>query len=640
MAGRILKEDIESLRAQADIVAVVGDHTTLKRAGRSFKGLCPFHTERTPSFTVSPEGNVYHCFGCGASGDLYDFLMRIEGFDFPEAVEALARRTGFTLRYEELSARDRRAIGERSRLVAVTSAAAAWFAEQLYAEEGQSARDYLRSRGFGRPEAARFTLGFAPNRWEALSRALTAAGIPPEDLIATGLAVRTDRGGLRDRFRGRLMFPVHDPGGDVVGFGGRVLDALDYGDFDPPKYLNSPETPLYKKMRVLYGVPQARADIVRDGQVLVCEGYTDVMALHQAGFGNAVATCGTAVTVEHLTMIARYAPRVVLAFDGDDAGVKAAERAWEAAREVAAAGSAGSAGSGGSGGSGGGGGARRADRGAGLDVRVLVLPDGSDPADLVAEVGAEGMRSAVTAATPVVPFVVRHRLAAADLSSESGRIAALREALEVLGREPDPDLRREWARTEVAAGIGVAYDFVAQSAARLGVALDRHQGVATSVRGPRSEAAPHQAPRRQRARQERAVLRVALQAPELLPDEWFELTDDDLTHPTARAVFATLQAAGGAGVELGVVLDVAEDDELRATIRAIALEEEEGPVDAEVAAWRVRTLLADRLRSQEQALRERLHTLHHATDRDQMLSVQRELLALERRRRSLTGVGD
>jgi DNA primase catalytic core len=416
VAGRILKDDIETLRRQADIVAVVGDYTSLKRAGGSFKGLCPFHTERTPSFTVKQGDNVFHCFGCDASGDLYDFLMRIEGLAFPEAVEALARRTGFSLRYEELSARDREAIGERSRLVGVMGAAQRFFTTTLLGADGEVARTYLKERGFGREDVDRFDLGFAPNRWEDLSRALTAEGYRPDDLVTTGLAVRNPRGGLRDRFRGRLIFPVHDPGGDVIGFGGRILPALDYGDFDPPKYLNSPETPLYKKTRVLYGVKQARPDIVRAEQVLVCEGYTDVMALHQAGFGNAVATCGTAVGLEHLRLVSRYAQRVILAFDADEAGVKAAERAWEAARSLAGAGEGGAA----------------------LELRVLVLPDGRDPADLVREVGAEGLQRAVSDATPVVPFVIRHRLATADLGSEAGRTAALRDVLEIVGREPDP----------------------------------------------------------------------------------------------------------------------------------------------------------------------------------------------------------
>ncbi len=625
MAGRILKDDIEALRRQADIVTVVGDYTTLKRAGRSFKGLCPFHTERTPSFTVTPDGNFYHCFGCDASGDIYDFLMRIEGLEFPEAVEALARRTGFSLRYEELTARERRAIGERSRLVDATRAASEYFQATLYTDIGEVARDYLKARGFGAEDAKRFELGFAPNEWDAMSRTLVAEGLKPEDLITVGVSVRNDRGGLRDRFMGRLIFPVHDPGGDVVGFGGRILDDLDYGDFDPPKYLNSPETPLYKKTRVLYGVPQARADMVRAEQVLICEGYTDVMALHQAGLGNAVATCGTAVGTEHLRMVSRYAERIVLAFDGDAAGVKAAERAWDAARELTAAG------------------------GGSLDLRVLVLPETQDPADLVRELGTEGMREAVDSATPVVPFVVRHRVEDADLASEAGRTAALRAALEIVGREPDPDLRREWARTEVADRLGVPYDFVTSTARRMGLELDRHEGVAVSTGFRREVEAAPTADRMVVAR-ERAALRVALQRPELLPSRWEELEAADLQHPKARAVFEAIAAAGGPGVELAAVLDHAPDDELRSVIRRLALEDDpeipatdggsEGARTSNdlaplVAAERVHRLLAARIEVQERRLRERLGQLHHVADAEELRAVQRELQELQRRRREL-----
>ncbi len=630
MAGRIVKDDIETLRRQADIVVVVGDYTTLKRAGRSFKGLCPFHTEKTPSFTVTPDGNFYHCFGCDASGDIYDFLMRIEGLEFPEAVEALARRTGFPLRYEELSSRERQAIGERSRLVDATQAAQDFFARTLYTDTGKVARDYLKARGFGPEDAKRFELGFAPNEWEAMSRALTAEGVKAEDLIAVGVTVRNDRGGLRDRFRGRLMFPVHDPGGDVIGFGGRILDELDYGDFDPPKYLNSPETPLYKKTRVLYGLPQGRPDIVRAEQVLICEGYTDVMALHQAGFANAVATCGTAVGIEHLRMVSRYAQKVVLAFDGDEAGVKAAERAWDGARELSAAG------------------------GGSLDLRVLVLPDGVDPADLVRQVGADGLRQAVDVATPVVPFVIGHRLLDADLDSEAGRTAALRAALEVVGREPDPDLRREWARTEVADRIGVAYEWVAATARRMNIELDRHQGVAVGTTRAPDRRGRAGGVDRTVASRERGALRVALQRPELLPEEWFELEETDFQHPVARTIFVALRDAGGPGVALEAVLDEAADDDARGILRRLALEDDPGMPAPEaateakrreadvaplVAAERVRGLLAERIAAQERELRARLSELHHVADADQVREIQRELQLLQQRRRTLREPG-
>ncbi|MFO7960616.1 MAG: DNA primase [Nitriliruptoraceae bacterium] len=628
MAGRIVKDDIDALRAQADIVAVVGEYTTLKRAGRSFKGLCPFHTEKTPSFTVTPDGNFYNCFGCGVSGDLYDFLMRIEGLEFPEAVEALARRTGFQLRYEQMSARERRAVGERSRLVAATAAARDFLVAQLFADQGKVARDYLRARGFSRADAEAFEVGFAPNRFDAMSRALTADGIPEQDLIATGLVARNERGGLRDRFRGRLMFPIHDPGGDVIGFGGRILPDLDYGGFEPPKYLNSAETPLYKKTRVLYGIRQARSEIVRAEQVLVCEGYTDVMALHQAGVANAVATCGTAVGVEHLRMLARYAQRVVLAFDADAAGVKAAERAWEAARELSGEG-----------------------QGPRLDLRVLVLPDGTDPADLVGEVGAAGVRDALDAATPVVPFVLRHHLGDADLTSEAGRTAALRDALTVLGRETDPDLRREWARTEIAERIGYAYGFVTETATRLGVQLDAHEGVATG--GPEAGApSGDDAARRggagggrsltaARARLERAALRALLQHPDHLPGEAAELVEDDLSHPDARAVLRAVRAGGGAGAPLEAVLEAAEDDRIRGLLRALALEEDPETADpellGEVVAGRIRRLLVDRVDAETKALRDELARLSHTTEPERVRQLQRDLATLQQRRRTLLG---
>jgi DNA primase len=342
-----------------------------------------------------------------------------------------------------------------------------------------------------------------------------------------------------------------------------------------------------------------------------------VMALHQAGFSNAVATCGTAVGVEHLRMVSRYAQRVVLAFDGDAAGVKAAERAWEGVRALQTEGG-----------------------GVALDLRVLALPDGRDPADLVREVGAEGVRTAVDEATPVVPFVIRHHLASADLRSEAGRTAALHDVIEVLGREPDLDLRREWARTEIAAGVNVSYDFVVRSAARLGVELDAHEGVATTR--TRTRPAAGTTLDRARVKLERDVLRVVLQHPALLPEEWQELGEPDFTHPMAVAIHRAIGAGGGAGVPLAQVLAAAPDDELRGVLRALALEDDPDTADPEVApavaAGRVKRLLADRLATQELELREQLSRLNHLTDRDELTRLQRRLIDLQQRRRELTTV--
>lgn len=620
MAGRIRRDDIERLRVQADIVAVVSDHTQVRRAGSRMKGLCPFHSEKTPSFTVDPGQGFWHCFGCGEGGDVYDFLQRISGLTFTEAVEQLARRTGFTLHYENLTPGEKQRLGERSRMVELNQAALELFRGWLYSDEGEVARDYLKSRGFGRTDADRFQLGYAPNAWEALTRELRSRGYGTSELVKVGLAAQNERGGVRDRFRGRLIFPVFDAGGDPIGFGGRILPGLDYGDFEPPKYYNSPETDLYRKTRVLYGLSNARTDMAATGEVLICEGYTDVMALHQAGFGNAVATCGTAVGAEHFRVLSRYVNRVVLAFDSDAAGVKAAERAWEQAREVdrqtAGGGTAGTA-------------------GAAFTLRVLVLPDGADPAEYVQREGVEALRARVDDATPVVPFLLRSHLAMADLSTETGRADALRDAVTLLGEEPDLDLRRAYARTEVADVLGVSQEWVQQTASRMGVALDRHQGAAVPATVRRTDRGGIARVTRERASRERSVLRVALQHPDWLPDGWFELAEDDFQHPRARGVFRCLAEAGGAGVPLDAVLEVAGDDDERRLIRAIALEDPEAPDTEAGTHQQVGVLLADRVEAELAAVVAELGRVNPTTDPGRFRELNRRSFELEQQRRDL-----
>jgi DNA primase len=418
-----------------------------------------------------------------------------------------------------------------------------------------------------------------------------------------------------------VIFPIHDPGGDVIGFGGRILPGIDYGDFEPPKYLNSPETVLYRKSKVLYGVPQARSEIVARDQVLICEGYTDVIALHQAGFSNAVATCGTAVGVEHLRALARYTRHVVLAFDADRAGIQAAERAWDAVRELTDAGTT------------------------GLDLSVLPLPDGRDPADLVQDVGADGLREAVAGARPVVPFLIASRVGQADLSSEQGRVAALREALTVLGRESDPELRRGWARSEIARPLGLAYDLVVASAARQGIALDVVEGVASTraARPVRSERRPAGAPDPAvvDARLERSVLRVILQGPELLPPSVSDLDAAAFQHPSAAGVWRAIAAAGGPGCSTEAVLVAAEDDMVRDVVRGLMLEDDPASSEVEPELRRqaahdlVHRLLSRALIAREQELRERLASIDAAGDPVGLLALQRELQELGSRRRAL-----
>ncbi|MFN2556706.1 MAG: DNA primase [Nitriliruptorales bacterium] len=604
VAGRILQEDIEHLKRSADLADVISDHTRLQRAGSRLKGLCPFHQERTPSFTVDPDKGVYHCFGCGEGGDVFTFLQRAEGLTFTEAVEQLARRLGHELRYEQLSAGQRRALGERTRLVGACRAACEFFRHQLHGEAGASARQYVVRRGFDREEAARFLLGFAPLTSDALTRHLLTTGFGEREIEGAGLASRGAGGRLRDRFRGRLMFPILDASGDAIAFGGRVVPDLDYGEQDPPKYLNSPETALYRKRDTLYGMSWARPEIVRSGEVLVAEGYTDVMALHQGGFTNAVATCGTAVGAEHLRLLERYAERVVLAFDADEAGGKAAERAWELSQMH------------------------------GVDLRVLVLPKGSDPADVVHEGGAGAMRELVATSEPVVRFMLRRSITEHDHTPE-GRSAAVEAAAALLAQIDDIVLRDQYSRWVANDLVGVALGVVA-------LAVERAGGDLPAVTARRTEEPPA-VDRREasaRARLEREILRVTLQSPDVLPAQWAEVDEADFTHPRAREVFRLIKAVGGAGAEVTAVLEAAPDDELRALVRAIALEDCTIEPDKVHAAMLVGRLLLNRLERAITARKRQLERMNPVADPDAYRQRFEELIGLEARRRELRALAN
>ncbi len=598
MAGRILQEDIEQLKRRADLADVISDHTRLQRTGSRLKGLCPFHQERTPSFTVDPAKGVYHCFGCGEGGDVYSFLRRVEGLTFTEAVEQLARRLGYDLRYEQLSPGKRRALGERTRLVAACRVACEFFRSELLSEAGTSARQYLLQRGFGRDEAARFLLGFAPLTSDALTRHLLETGFGDREIEGAGLVSRGPGGRLRDRFRGRIMFPIVDPSGDVIAFGGRVVPGLDHGGQDPPKYLNSPETALYRKRDTLYGMFWARSEIVRSGEVLVAEGYTDVMALHQGGFTNAVATCGTAIGEEHMRLLERYAERVVLAFDADEAGGKAAERAWELSQKH------------------------------GVDLRVLVLPKGSDPADVIHEGGAAAMRELVAGAEPVVRFMLGRSVAEHDPSPE-GKAAAVEAAAPLLARIDDVVLRDQYSRWVANDLIGVALGVVA-------LAVERAGGELPAVTARRTEEMP--VDRREastRARLEREILRITLQHANVLPRQWAEVDEADFTHPRAREIFRTIKAAGGVGAELDAVLEAAPNEELRALVRAMALEDCTIEPDEVHAAMLVGRLLLNRVERTITGCKRQLERMNPVAEPDAYRQRFEELIAIEARRREL-----
>jgi DNA primase len=472
---RVKAEDIEELKSRLDIVEVISGYLSLKPAGAgSFKGLCPFHGEKTPSFNVRANPAFYHCFGCGVGGDVFKFVQEIESLSFSDAVTRLADGIGFQLRFEEGSGEQ----SQRARLLAANAAAADFYSAQLAGDEAQFARDFLVGRGFDAKAALQFGVGYAPKGWQNLLENLSGKGFTLDELEAAGLVTKSDRGGY-DRFRGRLVWPIRDSNSQVLGFGARKL----YDDDNGPKYLNTPETSVYRKSQVLYGLDLARKAIVSGREVVVVEGYTDVMACHLAGVQTAVATCGTAFGLEHIKLINRLLgdsgerpASVVFTFDPDAAGEKAALRVYGDTDKFRAL------------------------------TYVAVGPDGLDPADLRQKLGDAAVADMLSAKRPLFEFVIRHRIARFELTDIGARVAAARAAAPVLADIADPALRGGYTRQLA--------DWVTLEVSEV------EQLVAAAQSGSRAEAV---APLRTSAkveqvtggdRRERQLLEVLLQAPQ------------------------------------------------------------------------------------------------------------------------------
>ena len=437
MAGRIKADDVALVKERSSIEDVVREHVTLRSAGPgSMKGLCPFHDEKSPSFNIRPAVGAWHCFGCGEGGDVISFIQKIDHLTFAEAVERLAGKLGMELHYEEGGGRPREeGLGRRSRLIEAHRVAAEFYAAALVnLPEARAGRDFLRERGFDRAAAARFGVGFAPRTGEALTAHLRAKGFSDDEIVTGGLAGRGQRG-LYDRFRGRLVWPIRDITGDVVGFGARRLFDDDRIE---AKYLNTSETPIYKKASVLYGLDLAKKPISRDRQAVVVEGYTDVMACHLAGIETAVATCGTAFGVEHIKTLRRImrdesdtAPaKVVFTFDGDAAGQKAAMRAFGEDQRWAS------------------------------QSFVAVEASGKDPCELRQSGGDPAVRALVEDAVPMFEFAVRTTISRFDLDTAEGRVQALRAVAPIVAGIRDRSLRPEYTRT-VAGWLGLEVEQVA-----------------------------------------------------------------------------------------------------------------------------------------------------------------------------------
>ncbi|MFB8385783.1 DNA primase [Microbacterium sp. NPDC055910] len=459
MAGRIRQADVDEVKARTNIADIIGERVALKNAGvGAMKGLCPFHDERSPSFNVRPQAGFYHCFGCGESGDVYSFLRAMDHVSFQEAVERLAGRIGFTLHYEDGGAAPE--TSGRARLYAANAAAAEFFREQLMTPEAETARRFLGERGFDAGAAAHFGVGYAPRGWSGVIAALRPQGYTDEILSQAGLVSQGQRG-VYDRFRGRLVWPIRDVTGQVIGFGARRLFDDDKG----PKYLNTPETTIYKKAQVLYGLDLAKRDISRQHRVVVVEGYTDVMACHLAGITTAVATCGTAFGTDHITVLRRVmgddstAGEVVFTFDPDAAGQKAALRAFADAKRFNA------------------------------QTYVATGPEGLDPCDLRLERGDGAVRALIERKTPMVEFVLDQRIGGFDLAAVEGRVGALRAAAPVVADLRDALLQPEYIRV-LARRLGMDTEDVRREVERAGRSARRGEEQVATRAGGRPDAEP------------------------------------------------------------------------------------------------------------------------------------------------------
>lgn len=514
MAGRIARNDIDEVRARVNIADVVGDHVTLKSAGvGSLKGLCPFHDERSPSFHVRPQVGRYHCFGCGEDGDVFEFIIKMDHTTFQEAVERMAAKIGFTLHYDEGDG-PRTDYNQRARLIAVNEAALVFYQSQLTTAGAEPARRFLGERGFDPAAAQHFGVGFAPQSYDATREHLRSRGFTLDEILAAGLAGQGDRSPY-DRFRGRLVWPIRDVTGATIGFGARRLLDEDKG----PKYLNTPETPIYHKSQVLYGLDLARRDISKQKQVVIVEGYTDVMACHLAGITTAVATCGTSFGVDHIKVLrpmlgdlAGADPNangeVVFTFDPDEAGQRAASRAFAEEQRFAA------------------------------QTYVAVAPGGLDPCDLRLARGDDAIRRLVTNKRPMFEFMIRRTLDGHDLETVEGRVSALRAAAPVLAGIRDRSLTQGYVR-ELAGWLGMdipdvrrAVENARQRAGSAAARHDDHRASGTTGAGQSGHGGESVAP------PEEPVAGLRL------------LPNDPITRMERDAVMAMVQQPGYVGVPL------------------------------------------------------------------------------------------
>ena len=601
MSGRIRDTDVSYVRDHSPIDEVVGDYVQLKGAGGGQKkGLCPFHDEKSPSFHVTPARGYFHCFGCQEGGDVIAFVMKIDHLSFTETIERLASRIGYQLTYEQSSGGSKAPTVQRSRLLEANTQASLFYQEQLQLPTASHARELLIKRGFDKTASQSFEIGYAPDQWDGLSKFLLGKGFSAEELLLAGLTKEGTKGAI-DRFRNRLIWPIRDISGDLVGFGARKLasDEEDTG----PKYLNTPETSIYKKSQVLYGLDKAKKEIAKKRQVVIVEGYTDVMAAHLAGIPTAVATCGTAFGDEHIRILRRllmdddaFRGEVIFTFDGDAAGQKAALRAFGDDQKFV------------------------------TQTFVAVEPSGLDPSDLRQEMGDAALRDLIARRVPLFEFAIKSSIKQFDLGNADGRVQALNAAAPLIGKIRDASLRPEYARS-LAGWLGMEVEVVMAAVKKN--TSSKPASVDAAVAGEQWRPDPSEP----RLILEREVLKVRLQMPALVRN-WPELEKNAFSHPAYIKLRDFIDTQEDL---VAVNLEATGSDELKSFITELMVE----PIrtDGEISDRYVSSITA---RLNEVALArsiaevksslQRLNPLESESEYNQMFS---RLVEMEAKRRAL-----
>jgi DNA primase len=631
MPGRIRQEDIAAVRERSAIADVVGEYLQLRPAGGgSLKGLCPFHDEKTPSFNVTPGKELYYCFSCTAGGDVIKFVQEIEHLSFAEAIERLAARAGVELRYEQGGYVPGQETSQRRRLIDAHRAAVDFYSERIRGDSASAARAFLAERGFELSDAERFGVGYSPAAWDELTRHLRGRGFTDEELLKAGLA-RQGRRGLIDMFRGRLMWPVRDLTGETIAFGARKLDP----DDDGPKYLNTPETALFKKGHVLYGADLAKREIAHRRQAVIVEGYTDVMACHLSGVPTAVATCGTSFGEDHVKVLRRLIMdtngsdgEVIFTFDGDAAGQRAALRAFSLEEKFV------------------------------TQTFVAVQPDGLDPCDLRLKHGEGAVRDLIARRVPLFEFAIKSALAKHDLDTTEGQLAALDEAAPIVARIKDPGRRARYAvnldrwlglmderfvlarvRQHAGGGRGAGRDgrdrSVDPSTARGG---DGQRGADGQQGRPYDRSDPV-------LRVEREALKLAVQWPALCGPEFDALGMDALSVPLHAAVAGLIAGCGGvvsagrARDWVAALIEAAPDDRARSFVTELAVEplQVAGEPDEKYADMVLATVGELAARREIAGIKAKLQRTNPEDDQPAYNKMFGDLVALEQRRKWLLG---